>query len=292
MTETNIDILGGHSQVNPAATQAYQYNYYGQAAPAVEPAAAPTVVVLGAGVDVAAGLPAPGSLIPRITDWLETNTGKAVDTALRKLLKGLRFRFDKFVDNTITRLSQDLDRERDAICSRVRQELEQNDRLDDGQRRMGQLIVRIFQKITDVKDGATIDEETETLIREVTGIELTEETIIDFARINYTKTFEAIIRHILQTSLHDTDHPILRHVYTHLLDIGQLLALRGTGHHCSCSGRNASGDIPSVMRQRAGAGHHLQLHLLCRHRFAHGDILQRQSGRLCGHREQERPASG
>ncbi len=224
MTETNIDILGGHSQVNPAATQAYQYNYYGQAAPAVEPAAAPTVVVLGAGVDVAAGLPAPGSLIPRITDWLETNTGKAVDTALRKLLKGLRFRFDKFVDNTITRLSQDLDRERDAICSRVRQELEQNDRLDDGQRRMGQLIVRIFQKITDVKDGATIDEETETLIREVTGIELTEETIIDFARINYTKTFEAIIRHILQTSLHDTDHPILRHVYTHLLDIGQLLA--------------------------------------------------------------------
>lgn len=71
-----------------------------------------------------------------------------------------------------------------------------------------------------MKNGAAIDEETEELIREVTGIEPTEGTIIDFSRINYTKTFESIIKHILQTSLHDTENPILRHVYTQLLDIG------------------------------------------------------------------------
>ena len=29
MAETDIDIYGGHSQVNPAATQAIQNNYYG-----------------------------------------------------------------------------------------------------------------------------------------------------------------------------------------------------------------------------------------------------------------------
>ena len=224
MTETNIDINGGHSQVNPAATQAVQNNYYGTPVPLHEEAAARMVVVLGAGVDTAAGFPNPCSLVPKITEWLETDEGKSVDAALRKLLKGLRFSYAKFVDNAIERLAHDLDRERETICSRVTRELEQNDRLDEGQRKMGQLIVRLFHKITEVKDGAAIDEETEELIREVTGIDPTEETIIDFSRVNYTKTFEDIVKYILQTSLHDTENPILRHVYTNLLDIGQLLA--------------------------------------------------------------------
>lgn len=224
MAETNIDINGGHSQVNPAATQAVQNNYYGTPVPLHEEAAARTVVVLGAGVDTAAGFSNPCSLVPKITEWLETDEGKAVDAALRKLLKGLRFSYAKFVDNAIERLAHDLDRERETICSRVTRELEQNDRLDEGQRKMGQLIVRLFHKITEVKDGAAIDEETEELIREVTGIDPTEETIIDFSRVNYTKTFEDIVKYILQTSLHDTENPILRHVYTNLLDIGQLLA--------------------------------------------------------------------
>lgn len=224
MAETNIDINGGHSQVNPAATQAVQNNYYGTPVPLHEEAAARMVVVLGAGVDTAAGFPNPCSLVPKITEWLETDEGKAVDAALRKLLKGLRFSYAKFVDNAIERLAHDLDRERETICSRVTRELEQNDRLDEGQRKMGLLIVRLFHKITEVKDGAAIDEETEELIREVTGIDPTEETIIDFSHVNYTKTFEDIVKYILQTSLHDTENPILRHVYTNLLDIGQLLA--------------------------------------------------------------------
>lgn len=224
MAETNIDINGGHSQVNPAATQAVQNNYYGTPVPLHEEATARTVVVLGAGVDTAAGFSNPCSLVPKITEWLETDEGKAVDAALRKLLKGLRFSYAKFVDNAIERLAHDLDRERETICSRVTQELEQNDHLDEGQRKMGQLIVRLFHKITEVKDGAAIDEETEELIREVTGIDPTEETIIDFSHVNYTKTFEDIVKYILQTSLHDTENPILRHVYSNLLDIGQLLA--------------------------------------------------------------------
>ena len=224
MAETNIDINGGHSQVNPAATQAVQNNYYGTPVPLHEEAAARMVVVLGAGVDTAAGFPNPCSLVPKITEWLETDEGKAVDAALRKLLKGLRFSYAKFVDNAIERLAHDLDRERETICSRVTRELEQNDHLDEGQRKMGQLIVRLFHKITEVKDGAAIDEETEELIREVTGIDPTEETIIDFSHVNYTKTFEDIVKYILQTSLHDTENPILRHVYSNLLDIGQLLA--------------------------------------------------------------------
>lgn len=224
MAETNIDIYGGQSQVNPAATQATVNNFYGTPVPLHEETVARTVVVLGAGVDTVAGFSNPCSLVPQITEWLETDEGKEVDAALRKLFKGLRFSYAKFVDNAIERLAHDLDRERETICTRVTQELEQNDRLDEGQRKMGLLIVRLFHKRTEVKDGAAIDEETEELIREVTGIDPTEETIIDFSRVNYTKTFEGIIKYILQTSLHDTGNPILRHVYTNLLDIGQLMA--------------------------------------------------------------------
>ena len=219
-----IDMYGGNAQINPSATQAIQNNYFGTPVPLHETASARTVVVLGAGVDAAIGFSAPCSLVPKITEWLETEEGKAVDAALHKRLKGLRFSYAKFVDNAIERLAHDLDRERETICGNISRELEQNDRLDEGQRKMGQLIVRLFHKITEVKAGAAIDEETEALIREVTGIDPTEETIIDFSHVSYTKTFEGIIKYILQTSLHDTENPILRHVYTNLLDIGQLLA--------------------------------------------------------------------
>ena len=71
MAETDIDIYGGHSQVNPAATQAIQNNYYGLPVPIQKTTGARIVVVLGAGVDTASGFSAPDSLVPKITEWLD-----------------------------------------------------------------------------------------------------------------------------------------------------------------------------------------------------------------------------
>ena len=232
--DTHFEIQDGRQQINPAAQTAIQNNYYGT--PVVGAVShctesgtsvshcPHTLVILGAGADAAAGLPASSQLIPGIVDWLATDEGKAVDDALRKQLKRLTFRFDKFVEDAIDRLAKDLDRERDTISSHVREELEHNPNLEESHRKMGNLIVRIFQKITDVKQGAAIDEETEQLIREVTGMEPTDHTIIDFSRLNYTETFKTIITHILKSSLHDSTNPILRHVYKNLLDIEQLMA--------------------------------------------------------------------
>ena len=56
MAETDIDIYGGHSQVNPAATQAIQNNYYIRLVPERETTAC-IVVVPDAEVDTAAGSP-------------------------------------------------------------------------------------------------------------------------------------------------------------------------------------------------------------------------------------------
>ena len=223
--ESKFDIHSGNNQLLPNATHAEQHIHIHAADRGDAASHTPhTLVILGAGADAAAGLPASSQLIPGIVDWLETDEGKAVDDALRKQLKRLTFRFDKFVDDAIDRLAKDLDRERDTICRNVREELNANANLNDAQRKMGNLIVRIFQKITDVKNGAAIDEETEALIREVTGLEPTDHTIIDFTKLNYTETFKTIITHILRSSLHDSSNPILRHVYKNLLDIEQLMA--------------------------------------------------------------------
>lgn len=223
--EQHIGVSGGNNQIMPNATHAEQHiHYHNGDEGGTLSHYAKTLVILGAGADAAAGLPASSQLIPGIVDWLETDEGTAVDDALRKQLKRLTFRFDKFVDDAIDRLAKDLDCERDTICHNVREELEHNPGLDDSQRKMGSLIVRIFQKITDVKQGAAIDEEIEELIREVTGLEPTDHTIIDFTKLNYTDTFKTIITHILRSSLHDSANPILRHVYKNLLDIEQLMA--------------------------------------------------------------------
>ena len=168
--EQKIGISGGNNQLLPNATHAEQHiHYHGGDEGGTATNSAKTLVILGAGADAAVGLPVSSQLIPGIVDWLGTDEGKAIDEALRKQLKRLTFRFDKFVEDAIDRLSQDLDRERDTICANVQLELDHNDRLTDEQRKMGRLIVRIFQKISDVKNGAAIDEEMEELIREVTG---------------------------------------------------------------------------------------------------------------------------
>lgn len=126
-----------------------------------------TLVVLGAGADATIGLPTSSNLIPRIVSFLETDEGKQLDAILRKTIGSVRFHFDRFVSNAIDRLAKDLDKELVTICRSISDELSSNQSLDEQQRKMGDLIVRLFRKIINVKTGASIDEETEALIGEV-----------------------------------------------------------------------------------------------------------------------------
>lgn len=157
-------------------------------------------------------------------EFLETEEGKLIDATLRKAIGSVRFHFDKFVSNAIDRLAKDLDKELVTICRNIRNELEHNASLTDGQRKLGDLIFRLFRKIIDIKTGATIDAETESLIEEVFDTVVKDDTIIDFNHLNYTDTFKNIIIEILQKSMHENANPILRHVYKNILDIEQLLS--------------------------------------------------------------------
>ena len=226
MSETKIDVQNGTSQIAPNATTQNQIFYGNQFAEKIlgvkeRPL---TLVVLGAGADATLGFPTSSGLVPHIVEYLETDEGKAVDAALRKAIGNVRFHFDKFVNNAIDRLAKDLDKELLTICRNITEELVRNEGLTGDQRKLGNLIVRLFNKIIDIKRGAAIDAETETLIEEVLGTTVKDETIIDFAHINYTETFKSILVEILQKSMYEADNPILRHVYKNILDIEQLLS--------------------------------------------------------------------
>ena len=227
MDQIETNISGGQNQILPSVTQAVQNNYYGM--PSQLPSnevykRSDTVFILGAGVEAVLGIPTSASLIPNIVDYIETEEGKQIDAALRKAIGGVRFHFSTFVNNTIDKLAKDLDPQIDTIIHDVEEELRVNANIDEAQRKMGNLIVRLFSKIRDVKNGAAIDEETSLLIEEVIGAPVRDEAIIDFRHLNYTDTFKTIIVEILQKSMHESSNPILRHVYKNILDIEQLLA--------------------------------------------------------------------
>ena len=228
MTEESntFDISGGTSQIAPNATTQQQIFYGDELAKTIlgckdKPI---SVVVLGAGVDATLGFPTSAHLIPCIVDFLETEEGRLIDATLRKAIGGVRFHFDKFVSNAIDRLAKDLDKELITICRNIREELDHNASLSEDHRKLGNLIFRLFRKIIDIKTGATIDAETESLIEEVFDTVVKDDTIIDFNHLNYTDTFKSIIIEILQKSMHENDNPILRHVYKNILDIEQLLS--------------------------------------------------------------------
>lgn len=227
MIPDEVNIHDGYNQIAPNATTVQQIIYGGDrfAERILDSKSRPlTLVVLGAGVDATLGLPTSATLIPRIVEYLDTDEGRQIDAILRKAIGRVRFHFDSFVTQSIDRMAKDLDKELVNICQGISAELRSNTSLTEDQHKLGRLIVILFGKILGIKDGATIDAETESLIEEVFGTSVRDEHIIDFSRINYTDTFKSIIVEILQKSMREADNPVLRHVYRNILDIEQLLS--------------------------------------------------------------------
>lgn len=219
---TTFDITNGANQILPNATHAEQHIHYEMPQPPQVVQPSKPVVILGAGVDSIMGIPSSTSLIPHIVDYIKTEEGQQIDSALRKAIGGVRFHFEKFVSSAIDNLAKNI--QVDTIVHDVTEEIHTNGNLDESHLRWGTLIVRLFSKIRDVKNGAAIDEETSQLIEELIGTPVTDEAIIDFSHINYTETFKSVIVEILQKSIRESANPILRHVYKNTLDIEQLLS--------------------------------------------------------------------
>lgn len=182
-------------------------------------------IVLGAGVDANIGMPLTGELIPQIAEYAKTEEGAALDAKLRSVLPRLNFKFDDFVRKTIDRFADEFNKEMVTIKKSISQELENNHNLSEDERKMGRLIDILMGKLLSMREGTIIDEDTQELIREVLGEEvlINNDSIVDFKKLVFTDTFKSILRTILQRSLSNSSHPILRHVYHNILDIEQLL---------------------------------------------------------------------
>ena len=182
-------------------------------------------IVLGAGVDANIGMPLTGEIIPQIAEYAKTAEGLALDCQLRSVLPRLLFRFEDFVKKTLDRFADEFNREMGIIKESISLELDNNDNLTIEERRMGELIMILMDKLLSMREGTAIDDNMQNLIREVLGgeVDVVDDSLIDFSRIEFTETFKTVLRIILQKSLNNSNHPILRHVYRNILDIEQLL---------------------------------------------------------------------
>ncbi len=184
-----------------------------------------TTIVLGAGVDANIGMPLTGELIPQIAEYAKTDEGQALDAQLREVLPRLMFRFEDFVRKTIDRFADEFNREMKIIKDNISKELINNESLTENEKKMGELIKILMEKLLAMREGTAIDENMQNLIREVLGDEVSviDDSLIDYSKIEFTDTFKSVLRTILQKSLNNSNHPILRHVYRNILDIEQLL---------------------------------------------------------------------
>lgn len=159
-----------------------------------------------------------------MAEYATTEEGQRLDASLRSVLPRLMFRFEDFVRKTIDRFADEFNREMGLIKESISNELVNNTTLSDEERKMGNLITILMDKLIGMREGTIIDENTQNLIREVLGDEVLvgDESIIDYSKIVFTDTFKAVLRTILQKSMNNSKHPILRHVYRNILDIEQL----------------------------------------------------------------------
>jgi hypothetical protein len=185
-----------------------------------------TVIICGAGVDKSDGInmPLATELVPRIRDFLRTEQGQLIDKALRDILPYLHFGYDKFVKDAVDKLSNEFRGQVADIVDRISHQIE-SEEIGDADKKLGKLIVALLIKIQKLQEDVRLDEETEALIDEVFGGEITveDDNIIDLPKLSFTDVFNTVMRKIFERSLDEPNHPILQHVRGNLMDFERLL---------------------------------------------------------------------
>lgn len=199
-----------------------------------------TVLVTGAGVDKTPGIdfPLAADLLPAINGYLtRTEEGKAVDALLRQKISGLRFRFDRFINNAITDIAQrEPEQLRDTIL-RVQRVVDQlpDDEASRTQKKHGELIVRLFNQLQQIATANRIDDETRQLIEDVFGDGSSEfdldDYVVDIRTLSVSDTFKSILRHTLRQSLNSDSNRIAHALGADLLDIEKLLIEKFLGFY-------------------------------------------------------------
>lgn len=209
------------------------------------------VLVTGAGVDKTPGIdfPLACDLLPAINGYLtQTEEGKKVDAILRDSIPGLRFRFDRFINNAITEIAH---REPSQLRDTIAGVQKAVDELPDDEahtitRKQGALIVKLFNQLQSIAQANEIDDDTRQLIQEVFQDKAPEfdldDHVVDIRTLSISDTFKAILRYTLRESLASGANAVARALGGDLLDIERLLIEKFLGFY-----NNKMSDIKSYV---------------------------------------------
>lgn len=184
------------------------------------------LLVIGAGVEKTKGLDMPlaNELVPQIRDFLyKDETGKLVDSKLREVIKGLRFSYDDFINKAVDKLASDFKREVNSILRDI-QETVGKENLDSKELNLAKIVIAFLGKIQKLQTDVALDDETAELIKTVFNeVEIGDENIIDLGKLSFSDTFEIVMKKILEISIKEPNHKVLKHVYRNLMDFENLL---------------------------------------------------------------------
>lgn len=185
------------------------------------------LLILGAGVEKTEGInmPLANELVPQIRDFIYNDeVGKKVDLELRKIIKGLRFNYDDFVKKAVDKLASDFRKEVNQILVQIKQVVETNETLTEEESKLAQIVISLLEKIQKLQEDVVLDDETAELINSVfSDISVTDENIIDLGKLTFTDTFDLVMKRVLEVSIKEPNHKVLKHVYRNLMDFENLL---------------------------------------------------------------------
>lgn len=194
------------------------------------------LLITGAGVDRSEGIdfPLASTLLADIARYLEKD-GKAVDEALREILPGLRFSFNKMISAAVDKIATRETHEQRAMVERVQKAIKNLPEDQEQEKKLGELIVRLFIKLAVIAENNNLDDETEKLIREVFPKEADElldsDSILDIHKLSLSDTFKAVLKRTLKMGLGGEYHPIANALGADMLNIETLLVEKFLGFY-------------------------------------------------------------
>lgn len=194
------------------------------------------LLILGAGVDRTAGIdfPLAHTLLADVMRYMD-GPGKPVDKALRDMLPGLRFDFNRMVARAVDDIATREVPEQKAMVQRVQDAIADLPPERVAIRKHGELIIKLFNKLAVIAQESHLDDETYELIREVFGEAaedmIDSDSILDIHKLSLSDTFKSVLKRTLKLGLSSDRHEVADALGADMLNIETLLIQKFLGFY-------------------------------------------------------------
>lgn len=194
------------------------------------------LLILGAGVDRTTGIdfPLANTLLADVTRYLD-GPGKDVEKALRDMLPGLRFSFNSMIARAVDKIATREPHEQKAMVQRVQDAIAHLGADQEGIRKHGDLIIRLFNKLATIAEESQLDADTEALIREVFPKDaddlIDSDSILDIHKLSLSDTFKTVLKKTLKLGLSSERHEVAAALGADMLNIETLLIEKFLGFY-------------------------------------------------------------